>query len=127
IKNIATIGISILLILLGIGTVVGFYILQRAEPKVANLPPIDQTLLSYNQKITRDVTAMGRDAFLKEIDTIRKETVLGENELLYIALPEEGGLTSLSTPRLFSILQTQAPGSALRAFGNESRGRKRSK
>jgi hypothetical protein len=121
VKNSLTIGISILLIVLGVGAVVGFYMLQKKPPTIATLAPVDQTIIPFNYKENISSVNTGREDLITSINTIRGKPGAGNNEITYISLTKvvEKEIVSLSTQELFSILKTSIPASLLRAFGDQ--------
>jgi len=120
-KKILTISVSILLIILGIGTVAVFYYLQKNAPElITEIPGHEKTIISYNQKVSFDVTGVTRDKFLEFFSLKKRDTQLKTGETAYIALTKkfEDTETILSTEELFLILKTKAPSSVIRAFSN---------
>ncbi len=118
-KKVLTITISILLIVLGIGVVFGFYYLQKnTSETIVETPGHEKTIVSYDQKISLDVTSASRDTFLEVFSQKKRDTTLTSGEVAYIALTKKTGEieTLLWAEDLLSLLKTKAPGSVVRAF-----------
>lgn len=120
IRNALTIGGSVLLILLGIGAVIGFYILQK-KPTVAPPQKVDQTIVAFNTKTEIETAGLTRDALILKLNTIRESSAGTQNDVAYVALTKkaESGTVSISTTELFGILSTSIPASTIRAFGDQ--------
>ncbi len=117
-RDTVTIAISILLILLGVGAVAGFYFLQKTPPKPAAAPASELTIIPYDTKETISTADLGRESLLQKLNAIRRGAPIADGSVHYVELTS--GATStipISTNDLFSILNTNIPGNAIRAFG----------
>lgn len=120
-KNLLTIVVSIVLILAGIGLVAGFYILQKEAPSKVVLTPTETTLVGYDQKQMISTETLGREDLIQKLSDIKTNATLSTGQILYVALtPNSTSSASITTSQLFAILQTSAPGSLLRSFGDQS-------
>jgi hypothetical protein len=117
-RDTITIAISILLILLGIGAVTGFYFLQKTPPKPATAPASELTIIPYDTKEIISTTYLDRESLLQKLNAIRRGAPIANGSVHYVELTSGAtSTTPISTNDLFSILNTNIPGNALRAFG----------
>ncbi len=121
IKNTLTIVASVVLIILGVGALIGFYILQKKAPTITPPAPVDQTIVAFNTKETIDAMHLNRDDLINSLINIRTSSKGNDNEITYIALTKkvDSGIVSINTVDLFQILNTTIPGVALRAMGSQ--------
>lgn len=120
IKNALTISGSVLLILLGVGAIIGFYILQE-KPSVAPPQKVDQTIVAFNSKTEIETAGIQRDNLILKLNSLREGTLGNPNDIQYIALTKktDTDTVSISTGELFAILSTGIPASTIRAFGDQ--------
>jgi hypothetical protein len=120
-KNAMTIAVSILLIVLGISAVVGFYFIQKRGAQTIVEGPTERALLSYQTREIIPITGQSANQIVQTLTSLRREKTLPTNDVLYIAFIDqfEDEVLPISTTRLFSLLRTQAPASLLRAMENE--------
>jgi len=120
IRNALTITGSVLLILLGVGAVIGFYVLQK-KPTIAPAPKVDQTIVAFNTKAEIETAGIKRDDLILKLNSLREGGVENQNDITYIALTKkmESDTVSITTTELFGILATSIPASAVRAFGDQ--------
>jgi hypothetical protein len=118
-KNISTVLASILLIILGIGAVAGFYFIQKNAPKNTPAPESRvEAILPYSSKVAIDVSSLSKDRLIKAVAEAGRGAVLSQGEILFISLLENNkeDAEKISTKKLFSILEASVPGGALRSF-----------
>jgi len=116
-KNILMIALSILLIAFGIGSVAGFYYLQKKQTDPITKEERSSSILGWSKKETLMVEPLKRDSLIDAIYTKRQVGQIGEGEILYIEFV--GTIDQfVTTQEFFSILKSKAPASLLRAFGN---------
>jgi|ERR1035437_701932 hypothetical protein len=116
-RDAITISISIILILLGIGAVVGFYFLQKTPPPPATAPASELTVIPYDSKEVVSTTFTDRESLLQKLNDFRRGSVIPDGSILYIELTNGAtSTTPITTNELFGILKTNIPGNALRAF-----------
>lgn len=120
-RNSLTIIASILLIVLGVGAVGGFYYLQKKSPTIANQTPLDQTIIPFETKEVISTDTTDKESFVQKINDLRNEKEIAANSVMYIGLTrtEETQERKLQTEELFTLLKTNAPGSLLRALDSE--------
>ena len=121
-KKILTIAASLVFIFLGIGTVVGFYIIQKRAPNTPIVvAPEDRTLIGYKEKITINVSSSDKEKLSSALNTRKQNLALNTGDVAYVALAKTiiENENIISTDDLFAILKTKIPGSALRAFDSQ--------
>lgn len=123
-KKIVSIVLSVLLIVLGVGTVVGFYFLQKQAPTPAIQTPgpaPEETIVGYNTKKSISVDSATREKFISVMNGERLKGDINANETVYVFLNknEQAGIRPLTTKELFSILNTKIPGATLRSFADQ--------
>lgn len=113
---------SILLIILGVGTVGVFYYLQKQAPAPSTPGPApEQTIVGYNTKKGINVDGATRQKFLTVIAEEKNNSTVNPNEITYLYLNKEQSVVArgLTTKELFTILDTKIPGATLRSFGDQ--------
>lgn len=123
-KKIWSVLISVLLIVLGVGTVVVFYYLQKQAPiPVVTTPGTapEETIIGYNTKKGISIDTTTREKFISVINGERLGEEIQPNEVAYIFLNKnvQAGIRALNTKELFAILDTKIPGATLRSFGDQ--------
>lgn len=117
-KKFLTILISVILILLGAGSIYFLFRIQMNAPPPTTIQESEKTIVSYNQKISFDVDGATRDKLIEAIISQKTNFSLKVGEFGYIALTKKIGEADFpaTTAELFNILDTKAPGSLLRSF-----------
>jgi len=114
---------SIILIILGLGTVGGFYYLQQQTPVIETTPgpAPEDTIIGYNLKKGITTDGADRKELLTVLNNERKNTEVNPNQIQYIYLNKANatGLEGIATRDLFSILQTKIPPATLRSFDTQ--------
>lgn len=120
-KNVLTIIASIVLILLGVGSVIGFYILQKSAPSRVVTVPVASSIISYDQKQTIVVTHLERNDLIQALSDAKSSGApLTAGEILYTALVASSTSSNqISTADFFALLQTSASGQLIRAMSNQ--------
>jgi len=123
-KGFWSVLISLLLIILGVGTVVGFYYLQKQIPVAQIQTPgsaPEETIIRYNTQKSISVDGATREEFVSVINGERLKGETKPNEITYIFLNKnkQAGIQTVSTKELFAILNTKIPGATLRSFGDQ--------
>ncbi len=114
---------SVVLVILGIGSVGGFYYLQQQAPVAETTPgpAPEDTIVGYNTKKGITTDGADRTKLLTVLNNERKTTEVKPNEIQYLYLNKANttGLESITTRDLFSILRTKIPPATLRAFDTQ--------
>jgi hypothetical protein len=82
--------------------------------------PVDRTTISFNKKETIPTENLTRDTLEKKIIEYRNNNTLNNGSILYLALTKkiDGSEFPINSKELFTVLNTEAPESLLRSFGN---------
>jgi hypothetical protein len=121
-KKVIIIVISVLLIIAGTGAIAGFFVLQKKTPAPVLVEMKNQAIIASNSKFSLIVDKADKESLFSAINKERDESVIAPNEILNLEMVKNSALGKqepIDTNTLFTIINSQAPGSLLRAFSNE--------
>lgn len=121
VRNTLTIVVSAILVLLGIGSLVGFYLLQKKPPTLSTPSPVDQTIISFSNKEIIPIENLGREELIVKINAIKDAQGGSDNQITYIALTKQvdNEAVPVSLTEFLAILKTSIPPATLRSFKNQ--------
>lgn len=117
-KNILLSIGSALFILIGIGSVTFFYLLQKEADKAIIETPTGTSVVGWTEKETFSITGKDKEDFTDYVYKTRGEKTLGEGEIFYVEITDSLG--NESTPQdFFTTLKIGAPANLVRAFNKK--------
>lgn len=116
-KAVGLIALSAVFILIGIGSIAGFYILQKEQPEIPVVRPEDRSIIPAGRVSELTIDA-GRDAFITSYAAARGRLVDSPGEITYLKINKSPG-TIATTEELLTFIGTGAPGSLIRSFEQE--------
>lgn len=113
--------LSIILVLLGAGTIFGLYTIQKNNPPTVIKSPEDESMLGYTTKGNFDAGGADREIFSAFINNEKSTVTQDPKGIHYLSLVKEiaGIRTPFATSDLFELLKTKAPNSLIRAFNDD--------
>jgi hypothetical protein len=116
-KALGLIALSAVFILIGLGSIAGFYILQKERPEIPVVRPEDRSIIPAGRINELGIDA-GRDAFVTAYAAARGRLIEGPGEITYLKVQKSPGILA-TTEEFLSFIGTSAPGSLIRSFNPE--------
>lgn len=115
-KNILLISLSILLIILGAGSIFVFYKIQKQQPQQLVENSTQTSIIGWSKKNQITVIGRDRDALIEQVFNEGQKSSLNNGEILYLELVSST-TERIDTQTFLNAMKTQIPPSLARAFG----------
>lgn len=118
-KNVLLATTSLVLIIIGIGSIYFFYTLQKNEVVPIQQTNSDDSILPFADKQTYSISELSRQRIIEIFDSQTNSWNGARNDILYLELISPASGNKISSDSFFSSLNTRAPDSLIRSFGEK--------